>query len=218
MTDMPRIFRPETLRLYLVLDPILCGGADGMIETARLAASGGATMVQLRAPGWKKRALVECARMLKKTLSPLGIPLIINDHADVCLAADADGLHVGQADLAAEDARTIIGPERILGLSANTTETVSASDPELVDYLGIGPIAQTKTKPDAAAALGVEGFASLASLKPCPVVAIGSVSARNAAELIRSGADGIAVVSAICGQPDPAAAARLLAETIRQAS
>ena len=218
MTDMPRIFRPETLRLYLVLDPILCGGADGMIETARLAASGGATMVQLRAPGWKKRALVECARMLKKTLSPLGIPLIINDHADVCLAADADGLHVGQADLAAEDARTIIGPERILGLSANTTETVSASDSELVDYLGIGPIAQTKTKPDAAAALGVEGFASLASLKPCPVVAIGSVSARNAAELIRSGADGIAVVSAICGQPDPAAAARLLAETIRQAS
>ena len=214
---MSRIFKPATLQLYLVLDPGLCGGAEGMIETARRAAAGGATMIQLRAPNWKKRALVECARELKKILAPFDIPLIINDHADVCLAAGADGLHVGQADLAVEDARSIIGSTRILGLSANTIDMVRAANPALVDYLGIGPIAQTKTKPDAAAALGIEGFASLARIKPCPVVAIGSVTTANAGDLVRAGADGIAVVSAICGKPDPAKAAKTLAKIVRQA-
>lgn len=209
--------RNVNLSLYLVLDPDMCGGARGMIDTARAAAQNGATLVQLRAPHWKKRALVECGRALKAVLAPLGVPLIINDHADVCLACDADGLHVGQEDLPAPDARRIIGEHRILGLSVSNARQLAEVNPALVDHLGIGPIFSTATKTDAAAELGIEGFAALAAHKPCPVVAIGSVKARLAQPLIAAGADGLAVVSAICGRPDPGAAARELAEAIEAA-
>ncbi|MDO4937920.1 MAG: thiamine phosphate synthase, partial [Sutterellaceae bacterium] len=168
------------LSLYLVLDPDLCGGFDGMVETSRIAAANGATVVQLRAPAWKKRELVECGRAIKTVLDPLNVPLIINDHADVCLAVDAAGLHVGQKDLAPADARAIIGPDKVLGLSVSNSEQLSKVDTTLVDHLGIGPIFATATKTDAAPQLGVEGFGKLASHKPCPVVAIGSVKANLA--------------------------------------
>lgn len=98
--------QPIDLSVYLVLDPDLCGGAQGMIDTTRAAVQNGATCVQLRAPLWKKRALVECGRALKSALAAFHVPLIINDHADVCLAVDAEGLHVGQDDLSPSDART----------------------------------------------------------------------------------------------------------------
>ena len=151
--------RTADLSVYLVLDPDMCGGARGMVLTALAAAQNGATIVQLRAPNWKKRALVECGRELKKVLAPLGVPLIINDHADVCVACDADGLHVGQKDLAPADARAIIGAERLLGLSVSCAQELDSVDTALVDHLGIGPIFSTATKTDAAAALGIEGFA-----------------------------------------------------------
>lgn len=202
--------RALDLRLYLVLDPALCGGFEGMIHTAQLAAQNGATVVQLRAPDWKKRQLAECARALKATLDSLGVPLIINDHADVCVAVDAAGLHVGQDDLDVRDARAIIGPDRALGLSVSRLEHVQAVDATLVDHLGVGPIASTTTKPDADAALGIDGFARLCAHKPCPVVAIGSVKAHMAPALCAAGADGLAVVSAICGQADVARATREL--------
>lgn len=202
------------LSVYLVLDPILCGGAQGMIETTRCAVQNGATCVQLRAPHWKKRELVECGRALKAVLAGTGVPLIINDHADVCLAVDADGLHVGQDDLSPADARALIGPDKVLGLSVSTMQELDAVDTALVDHLGIGPIFLTSTKTDTEAALGIDGFAALASKKPCPVVAIGSVKVPIVGDLIRAGADGVAVVSAICGTPDPGAATRELAEAV----
>ncbi len=205
------------LSLYLVLDPDLCGGFDGMVETSRIAAANGATVVQLRAPAWKKRELVECGRAIKAVLDPMNVPLIINDHADVCLAVDAAGLHVGQKDLAPVDARAIIGSNKVLGLSVSNSEQLSNVDTTLVDHLGIGPIFATATKTDAAPQLGLNGFAKLASQKPCPVVAIGSVKANLAQDLIQVGADGLAVVSAICGQKDVAGATQQLAEAIRLA-
>ena len=204
------------LSVYLVLDPDLCGGIQGMIDTTRAAVQNGATCVQLRAPHWKKRALVECGRELKKILSGSNVPLIINDHADVCLA-NAEGLHVGQDDLSAQDARAIIGPDKVLGLSVSNAEELTAVDASLVDHLGIGPIFSTSTKMDAGAALGIDGFAKLASRKPCPVVAIGSVKVPIVGELIRAGADGVAVVSAICGQTDPGAATKKLAAAVARA-
>ena len=191
------------LSVYLVLDPDLCGSAQGMIETTRAAVQNGATCVQLRAPHWKKRALVECGRALKSVLADFNVPLIINDHADVCLAVDAEGLHVGQDDLSPLDARAIIGNEKVLGLSVSNTQELSAVDIRLVDHLGIGPIFSTSTKPDASAALGLDGFAALASRKPCPVVAIGSVKVPIVGDLIRSGADGVAVVSVFVDKPTP---------------
>lgn len=202
------------LSVYLVLDPDLCGGAQGMIDTTRAAVQNGATCVQLRAPHWKKRALVECGRELKKVLRGFNVPLIINDHADVCLAVDAEGFHVGQDDLSAQDARTIIGPDKVLGLSVSNAEELAAVDTSLVDHLGIGPIFSTSTKMDAGAALGIDGFAELAARKPCPAVAIGSVKVPIVGDLIRAGADGVAVVSAICGQPDPGSATKKLATAV----
>ena len=205
------------LSVYLVLDPDLCGGAQGMIDTTRAAVQNGATCVQLRAPHWKKRALVECGRELKKALSSFNVPLIINDHADVCLAVDAEGLHIGQDDLSAQDTRDIIGVDRVLGLSVSNAEELAAVDTSLVDHLGIGPIFSTSTKTDAGIALGIDGFAELATRKPCPVVAIGSVKVPIVGDLIRAGADGVAVVSAICGQPDPGAATKELAAAVARA-
>ena len=199
--------RAFDLSLYLVLDPVLCGGFDGMVSTALASVRAGATVVQLRAPGWKKRDLVNCARALKKTLAPFSVPLIIDDDADVCLAADADGLHVGQRDLEIHDARAIIGPDRILGLSVSNLEELAGADTAVTDYLGVGPIFATATKPDAAPAMGYDGLAAVTSATALPTVAIGGIKAQHASDIIRAGADGIAVVSAICGQADPAQAA-----------
>lgn len=198
--------RAFDLSLYLVLDPVLCGGFDGMVATASASVKAGATVVQLRAPGWKKRELVCCARELKKVLTPFSVPLIIDDDADVCLAADADGLHVGQRDLEIHDARAIIGPDRILGLSVSNLEELAGADTAVTDYLGVGPIFATATKPDAAPAMGYDGLAAVTSATTLPTVAIGGIKAQHAADIIRAGADGIAVVSAICGQADPAQA------------
>lgn len=203
------------LSLYLVLDPDLCGGAEGMLRTTEEALEGGVTIVQLRAPTWKKRALAACARDLLEMLRPRGIPLIINDHADVAAAVGADGLHVGQDDLSSADARRIIGPDMILGLSAGNVDEVRGVDPALVDYLGIGPVWATATKKDAGAAVGLEGLASLSAASPLPVVAIGGIGASNAADVMRTGVDGIAVVSAICGQASPRTAAENLLVQLR---
>ena len=106
--------RALDLTLYLVLDPDLCGGADGMIETTLAAHHGGVPVVQLRAPNWKKRAIAECARELLRVM-PASVPLIINDHADVARAVGAAGVHVGQKDLSPEDCRRIVGPDAIVG-------------------------------------------------------------------------------------------------------
>ena len=209
--------RPVDLSVYRVLDPDLCHGAEGMIETACAAVENGATCVQLRAPHWKKRALVECGRALMKELEGSGVPLIVNDHADVCVAIGADGLHVGQNDLSPADARMIIGKDKILGLSVSNEKELAAVDTRLVDHLGIGPVFLTQTKTDAAAELGIKGFAALAARKPCPVVAIGSVKVTIVETLIHAGADGVAVVSAICGQEDPGAATTALVRAVTKA-
>lgn len=201
------------LSLYLVLDPDLCGGAEGMVRTARLAAENGATVVQLRAPHWKKRQWLETAAELKAVLDPLGVPLIINDHVDIALAVDADGVHVGQADLPAVVVRRLIGPDKWLGLSVSNAEQLAAVPHDVVDHLGVGPVYPTGTKTDASPVIDLTAFASLVAASRWPVVAIGGIQAGNCLPLLQAGARGVAVVSAICGQDDPAGAtAELLAE------
>jgi thiamine-phosphate pyrophosphorylase len=207
--------RSLDLSLYLVLDPDLCGGSASMVRTARLAAENGATVVQLRAPNWKKRQWLETAIELKAVLEPLGVPLIINDHIDIALAVDADGVHVGQDDLPAEAARRLIGPEKWLGLSISNAEEMASVPYEAVDYLGIGPVYPTGTKLDAAPATGLADFADLVAKSWRPVVAIGGIQIGNCQPLFQAGAKGIAVVSAICGQDDPARATAALLERIR---
>ena len=203
------------LSLYMVLDPELCGGPAGMLRTARLAAENGATVVQLRAPKWKKRQWLATARELKAVLAPLGVPLIINDQIDVALAVDADGVHVGQNDLPADVVRRLIGPDKWLGLSVTNAEQMAAVPYEAVDYLGIGPAYPTGTKLDAAPVIGLTAFSELVASSWRPVVAIGGIQLGNCLPLIQAGAKGVAVVSAICGQNDPARATAELLNTIR---
>jgi thiamine-phosphate pyrophosphorylase len=207
---------PIDLSLYLVLDPDLCGSPAALLRTAQVAAENGATVVQLRAPTWKKRQWLETARELKALLALRAVPLIINDHVDIALAVDADGVHVGQADLPVAETRRLIGPHKILGLSVSHADQLAVV-PEGVDYLGIGPVYPTGTKLDAAAVLGVAPFAQLVAAARWPVVAIGGIQAGNCAPLFAAGARGVAVVSAICGQTDVRQATLKLLQAIRSA-
>ncbi|MDW5417077.1 thiamine phosphate synthase [Iodobacter sp. CM08] len=198
------------LSLYLVLDPDLCGGEQGMVATALAAVAGGVTIVQLRAPNWKKRQWVSAAQALKNALEPLNIPLIINDHIDVALLVDAAGVHVGQQDIVPEMARQLIGPNKILGLSTSNAAHIKAVPQGLVDYIGVGPVFATGTKLDASPVIGLEEFATLMQIKSLPAVAIGGIGLGRVAGLRAAGANGVAVVSAICGQNDPQQAAQAL--------
>ena len=206
--------RQLDLSLYLVLDPDLCGGAEGMLRTAQIAAQNGASVVQLRAPGWKKRQWLDCALELKRVLTPLGVPLIINDQVDVALAVDADGVHVGQSDLPVDVVRRLIGPRKWLGLSVSNAAELAAVPGSGVDHLGIGPVFATATKGDAAPATGLPLLAELCAASRLPVVAIGGIGLANCAPTLQCGADGVAVVSAICGQPDAAASTCALRRAI----
>lgn len=201
--------QPFDLTLYLVTDPRLVA-ARGLLATVDAAVKGGATIVQLRDPDAHGRALVEQARALKALLAPLGIPLIINDRVDVAVAADADGVHLGQDDMTPADARTVLGPERILGLSVGNPAEYAASDLGGVDYLGVGPVNATGTKADAGGAIGAAGVAAIRALTRLPLVGIGGLATANVSDVIRAGADGVAVVSAICAASDPEQAARTL--------
>lgn len=191
------------LKFYLVLDPDLCGGFWGMLDTTVQAARAGITCVQLRAPHWNEDELIECARALKTTLAPFSIPLIVNDNARVCVAADAEGLHIGQTDMPAREARRIIGEKRLLGLSVSTIDDLERSRQLPVDYYGIGPVFATSTKKDAAPACGLENLKRIKRLALRPCVAIGGIHTQNARAVMRTGVDGIAVVSAICGTKNP---------------
>ena len=216
MKNVKNEMKPLDLLLYLVLDPDLCGGAEGMVRTARLAAENGATVVQLRAPNWKKRQWLATARALKSVLEPFGVPLIINDHIDIALAVDADGVHVGQDDMPVADVRRLIGPDKLLGLSVTNAVQMAEVPYELVDYLGIGPVYPTGTKSDAAPVVGVSAFAELVAESRLPVVGIGGIQVGNCLPLVQAGAKGVAVVSAICGQEDPVRATKVLLERLKQ--
>jgi thiamine-phosphate pyrophosphorylase len=209
---MPEGLAPATLRdalrLQLVTDAALCG-ERGVLAVVQAAVEGGATSVQLREKTLDTRAFVERARALKAWLAPRGVPLIVNDRLDVALACDADGVHVGQADMRPEDVRRLM-PHAIVGLSIESLAQLPDAERAPVDYYGVSPVFSTATKPDAAPALGLEGLRAIRALTRRPLVAIGGIAAANAAAVVVAGADGLAVVSALCAAADPAQAARAL--------
>ncbi len=198
--------------LYLVADPAMCGG--GALErVVEQAAGGGVTIVQLRDKECATGEYVEQGRRLHGLLGPLGVPLIINDRPDVALAVGAEGVHLGQSDMPIDAARRLLGENALIGLTVDAAEQALAEEAALADYLGVGPIFPTSTKADTAPEWGCEGLESLRGRTRNVLVAIGGVNASNAADVIRAGADGVAVVSAICSAPDP----RLAAEELRRA-
>jgi thiamine-phosphate pyrophosphorylase len=185
--------------------------------TVRAAVRGGVTVVQLRDKQAPDAELVALARALRGALAGTGVPLLVNDRVEVARAAGAEGVHVGQSDAAAADARAALGPEAIVGLSVETVAHARAVDPQVVDYVGAGPVFATPTKADHAMPLGFEGLAALCAASPVPAVAIGGVKAEHAGRVLAAGARGLAVVSAICAAPDPGAAARSLAASLAAA-
>ena len=201
--------RSLDLGVYLVTDQAALLGRD-LVEVVGLAVAGGASVVQLREKNAATRPFVELARALVALLRPRGVPLVINDRVDVALAADADGVHVGQDDMHPADVRALLGPGRIVGLSVTGEAEARAARGLPVDYLGAGPVFATATKQDAGAPQGLDGLAAMIALAEVPVVAIGAVTAGNAASVLACGAAGLAVVSAVCSAPDPRTAATTL--------
>lgn len=204
-------------RLYLVTDRGLALGRP-LEEIVRLAVAGGVTAVQLREKAASTSEFVELARRVKDALAPHGVPLIINDRVDVALAVDADGVHVGQQDMPVAEVRRLIGPDRLLGLSVETVAQAQAAEAWDIDYLGVSPIFPTPTKTDTCAAWGLDGLRMLRGLTRRPLVAIGGLNVSNAAEVVAAGADGLAVVSALCSATDPRAAAQALRRIIQEAT
>ena len=187
----------DYLKLYLVTDRELSLGRS-LEEVVSEAVKGGVTVVQLREKDASTGEFIELARRLMKLLKPLLIPLIINDRVDVALAVDADGVHIGQSDMSYEDARRLLGPDKIIGLSVESFEDIEAANALDVDYIGISPVYGTPTKTDTAEPFGLEGLRKAVQMSVHPTVAIGGMNASTIAEVMAAGTDGVAVVSAIC--------------------
>jgi thiamine-phosphate pyrophosphorylase len=201
---------PETLTLVAITDGVP-GGTDVIVQRALACVRGGATMVQLRLKDADARTQVEVARALVAAL-PASVPLIMNDRADLAIAAGAAGVHVGPEDLPAAAVRRMLGPDRIVGVSVgNDAESLQASD---ADYVGIGPVYATASKGDAGDAIGLVELERLIALCARPAVGIGGVDASNAAAVIAAGARGVAVIRALFSASDPEEAARQLRSSI----
>jgi len=193
--------------VYVVMDP---DAPLPVAEQARAAARGGAWAVQLRDKRASDAEMARLAGRLLAELEPLGVRLFVNDRIEVARATGAD-LHIGQGDGDPRAARDRIGSDALLGLSVEALAQCAAI-PEVVDYIGAGPVHPTATKPDAADPVGFDGLAHIVAASPVPVVAIGGLGPSDVPQLRMAGATGMAVVSAVCRAPDPEAATRALVE------
>jgi thiamine-phosphate pyrophosphorylase len=202
-------FDPASIRLIAITDS-LREGPRGLALRAAAAVAGGATMIQLRLKEESARSLVEIARMLRAAVPD--VPLLVNDRADVALAAGADGVHVGVDDLSPVVLRRFVPPGFIIGASVGGDEEVDRAAG--ADYVGIGPVYATGSKVDAGAAIGPARFAQLARRCGVPAVAIGGLSAATVSDVMSAGASGIAVINALFGASDPTQAALALRDAL----
>jgi len=185
-----------------------------LTDVVRKAVEGGVTMVQLREKNADTRTFIEKALTLKEVLKPFQVPLIINDRVDVALTVKADGIHIGQKDMPYELLKKIIPESMIVGLSVETMEQIQIANNYKVDYLGISPIFATPTKTDTSGCWGIEGLKKARNSTNHKLIAIGGISNTNVKTIIDAGANGIAVVSAICSAEDPQKAASELLSLI----
>jgi thiamine-phosphate pyrophosphorylase len=205
MTDR---FSPVRWRLYVITDEQV-GRGRSHLQIAEAAIRGGADVLQLRDKESSGGRLFRVALQLRKLTREAKVPLIVNDRLDIALAVDADGVHLGQADLPASVARNIMGSGRILGVSAETVAEAVAAEKDGADYLGVGPVFDARgTKPDAGEPRGLELIASVRRRCRLPIVAIGGIDADNARKVLEAGADAAAVISAIAAADDIEEAAR----------
>ncbi len=201
------------LDLYVVTDRKLSGGYTDS-EVARMAYEGGADVVQLRMKDADGREMLTQAMEIREAADELCKLFIVNDRVDVAMASGADGVHLGQSDLPVEAARDLMGESAIIGVSVHNVEEAVTAVEGGADYLGVGAIFTTPTKPDAQQALGLGAIYEVMNAVDVPVVAIGGIDRRNIQDVIRAGADSAAVVSAVVAQENPRAAAHELRDLI----
>lgn len=203
------------LTLYLVTDPKLSGGdLPGKVEAA---IQGGVTLVQLREKAADSRQFLETALRVREVTDRYGIPLIINDRIDIALACNAAGVHLGQQDIPCKIAREILGPDKLIGVTAKTVEQAIQAERDGADYLGCGALFPSGAKPEAQP-MTLSTLSEILASVHIPVTAIGGINAENVHLPVEAGTNGVAVVSAILGQPDVSAAARKLREKIEAAN
>ncbi len=200
-------------RLHVLTDTAIQGRFDHA-QLAACAVEGGADVIQLRQKSGTTRTMIETARAVRAICRRAGIPLIVNDRIDVAIAADADGVHLGDEDFPVSLARTLLGPHRIIGASAGSVEEAMAGYRSGADYLGCGPVYATASKPDAGPAAGLELIRLVRAAVPVPLIGIGGIDASNAGQVLEAGAHGIAVISAVCASSRPDEATRRLREIV----
>lgn len=199
------------LGTYVITDPHLSTLSHA--EQARLATAGGADVVQLRDKHAGGRELVRAGIAIREVV-PDDRLFIVNDRVDVAYAVGADGVHLGQDDLPISYARRILGEDAVIGISASNMEEAIHAEQEGADYIGLQSIFSTSTKLDVGDAIGLEAITEVKKNVNIPVVAIGGINHQNAAEVIWAGADGVAVISAVIGSPEPELATRQLREIV----
>jgi thiamine-phosphate pyrophosphorylase len=198
----------NALRLYAVTDRRWLAGQT-LADRVEKILQGGATFLQLREKELDKEALLQEARLLRELCSRYRVPFVLDDDVETALRSGADGVHLGQKDMAIEEARKLLGPDRIIGMSARTVEQALDAQERGADYLGVGAVFGTSTKGDAVA-LPREILQAICEAVSIPVVAIGGIQEKNILELRGTGVDGAAVVSALFAAEDPRSAAERL--------
>jgi len=201
--------------LYVVLDRTAARGRD-LVDLLALALAGGSRMIQLRDKEWPSGRLLPLAERLRAACAAAGATFIVNDRVDLALAVGADGVHLGQDDLPARAARPLLRPGMILGISTHSVEQARAAQADGADYVAVGSMFATTSKADFQL-VGPDLLRKLRGEIRVPLVGIGGITPDNVSEVIRAGADGVAVISAVCAATDPQAAAARFLEQIRAA-
>jgi thiamine-phosphate pyrophosphorylase len=203
-------------RLYVILDAALLTVPE--TECAERLAAAGVRLLQYRNKQASARGLFESSKRLSSLLIPQGVKFVVNDRADVAFAAEASGVHVGQEDLRAEGARSVIGTGKLLGLSTHNLDQFKDAIATSADYVAVGPVFSTSTKANPDPVVGIELIRRVRLLTDKPIVAIGGITLQRAAEVIRAGADSVAVISDILLAPDPGKRARQYIELLEAAN
>jgi thiamine-phosphate pyrophosphorylase len=196
-------------KLHVLTDTVL-QTRFSHVELTRLAIKGGADTIQFRQKSGSTREMIEVAKQMKQLCAENGVTFIVNDRVDVAIAAKVDAVHLGQDDFTIPLARKLLGEDVIIGGSASTIEEARECLSEGADYVGFGPVYPTTSKDDASPVTGIPMLKQVVEAVPLPIIVIGGVSAENIPEVMRAGAHGIAVISAVCCQEDPEEATRAL--------
>lgn len=203
--------------VYLVTDPVLNGGRDEETVIREAVRLGGVDLLQFRSKRLSKREYFQQATHLASVCRELGVPLLLNDHVDIAALVDCDGIHVGQSDLHPREVRRLLGPDKTIGLSTHTVEQAIEAQRSGADYINIGPVFATATKDTPVVPVGLGMVRDVTSASDLPVTTMGGIKHDNAASVVASGAERVAVVTAITQAQDVARAAAELKDIVLRA-